>query len=129
VIDGAPVGKGRPRFVRQSGQVYTPPRTANYEAVLQWAAQLAMAGRAPLTGPLAAILTAYMPTAPSWSKKKLAAALAGEIRPRLPDWDNLAKATDALNGVVWRDDSQVADGRVIKLYSDRPRLEIEVSLL
>ena len=33
---------------------------------------------------------------------------------------------DALNEIVWKDDSQVVDGRSIKIYSDRPALRIEV---
>lgn len=34
-----------------------------------------------------------------------------------PDWDNLGKiVSDALNGVAYADDRQIADGRVIKRY-------------
>ena len=63
----------------------------------------------------------------SWSRRDQEAALAGGIRPTSkPDWDNHAKVTDALNGIVWHDDSQVVDGRSIKVYSDSPALRIEV---
>jgi Holliday junction resolvase RusA-like endonuclease len=63
----------------------------------------------------------------SWSAKKRAAALAGAIRPaKRPDLDNIAKMLDALNEVVWRDDAQVVSGLIEKLYSDRPRLRVEV---
>lgn len=31
VIDGQPVGKGRPRFVRATGHTYTPDKTKEYE--------------------------------------------------------------------------------------------------
>jgi Holliday junction resolvase RusA-like endonuclease len=31
---------------------------------------------------------------------------------------------DALNGIVWRDDSQVVELTVSKFYSSRPRLEL-----
>jgi Holliday junction resolvase RusA-like endonuclease len=63
----------------------------------------------------------------SWSKRDKAAALDGTIRPTgRPDWDNYGKITDALNGICWKDDSQVVDGRVIKLYSDAPALRIEI---
>lgn len=30
-IPGEPCGKGRPRFVRQTGRTYTPEKTARYE--------------------------------------------------------------------------------------------------
>jgi Holliday junction resolvase RusA-like endonuclease len=43
-----------------------------------------------------------------------------------PDIDNYCKAPlDALNGIVWRDDSQVVELTVSKFYSSRPRLELE----
>ncbi len=49
------------------------------------------------------------------------------MRPTVkPDWDNLGKVTDALNGIVWEDDKQVVDGQVIKYYDREPRLEIVV---
>lgn len=37
------------------------------------------------------------------------------------DWDHLGRAiSDALTGVVWRDDSQIVEGRVRKVYIDHP---------
>jgi Holliday junction resolvase RusA-like endonuclease len=86
-----------------------------------------MAGRAPLQGPVRVVMTMRFPVPASWSKKNQAAALAGQIRPTIkPDWDNGAKLCDAINMVVFLDDKQVVDGRVIKLYSERPGLTIEV---
>ena len=45
-----------------------------------------------------------------------------------PDWDNFGKTvSDALNGIAYRDDSQVVDGRVIKRYclpGEAPHIEI-----
>lgn len=126
VLAGAPMGKERVRMTRQ-GHAYTPERTVNYESRLAFAAQQAMAGRALLDGPLEVHVSAYMPIAESKPKKWRAAALAGEIRPtKKPDWDNFGKILDALNLVVWVDDSQIVDGRVQKFYSDQPRMEIIV---
>jgi Holliday junction resolvase RusA-like endonuclease len=131
VVDGAPIGKGRPRFVRMGGltRAFTPTKTANYEAVLAAAGAEAMAGRPPLEGPLLVCLTAFMPIAASWSKKKAAAALEGAVRPGKPDLDNILKTLDALNSIVWRDDAQIAEARLSKLYDTDPRLEIEVAPL
>jgi Holliday junction resolvase RusA-like endonuclease len=128
-VDGAPIGKGRPRFVRSLGIAFTPKKTADYEAVLQAAGAQAMAGRPPLDGPLVVRLTAFMPIAVSWSKKKTAAAIEGSVRPGKPDLDNILKTLDALNQIVWRDDSQIAEARLSKLYDADPRLEIEVERL
>jgi Holliday junction resolvase RusA-like endonuclease len=129
VVDGSPVGKGRPRFVRSVGRAFTPAKTANYEAILAAAGGDVMGRQAPLEGPLRVIVTAFMPLAASWSKKKTAAALEGLIRPGKPDADNILKVLDALNGIVWRDDSQIAEARISKLYDPDPRLEIEVAQL
>lgn len=43
-----------------------------------------------------------------------------------PDPDNIMKGLDALNEVVFRDDKQIVDARVIKSYSERPALRIEI---
>ena len=53
---------------------------------------------------------------------------ANEILPcKAPDWDNIGKiVTDALNGLAYEDDKQIVDAHVIKLYSDQPRVEVEL---
>lgn len=124
-VAGRPQGKGRPRFNRASGNAYTPAETRSYEAVIRYTAQAAMAGRRPIEGAARCDIAAYVPVPKSWSKKKQAAALAGEILPTVrPDWDNFAKTTDALNEIVWRDDCQITDSNFRKRYSDRPRMVI-----
>ncbi len=123
---GEPVAKGRPRFGR--GHAYTPQKTRNHETDLQWAAKLAMHGRPPIEGALKVEILAAFPIPQSWSKMKQARALAQTIRPTgKPDYDNVAKlAGDALNQIVWLDDSQIVTATVIKRYSANPRLRIEV---
>ena len=60
---------------------------------------------------------------------------AGPREPRCakPDCDNLAKAVlDALNGVLWQDDSQVVELSVSKWYAagdESPRTTIDVEEL
>lgn len=124
------MGKERVRFSRATGHAFTPERTVNYESRLALAAQQVMDGRALLEGPLEVDIIAYMPIAVSKPKKFQAAARAGEIRPtKKPDYDNFAKVLDALNLIVWVDDSQVVDGRIRKYYSDSPRMEVRVQPL
>jgi Holliday junction resolvase RusA-like endonuclease len=135
VIDlpGPPRGKGRPRFRivnpkagKQFGSVYTDAKTAGYEGALRQIAALKMRGIPLMEGPLRVVITATFLPATSWPKRKKSDALSGVIRPTgKPDFDNLAKVIDALNGIVWPDDSQVVDGRVIKQYGDKPSLRIE----
>lgn len=150
-LPGEPRGKGRPRsrvawtkadspFVA----VYTDKETQAYEKALATVGRAAMRGRAPLTGPLLVTIIADFPVPASWSRKRRDAALAGVIRPTgKPDYDNVAKiATDALGrparrkkdivppvGIVFNDDAQIVDSRIVKRYSERPCLTITVEEL
>ena len=128
-LAGSPRGKGRPKFSTVNGRAraFTDGATRNYEASLKIVAQLAMRGCDPLQGALDVLMIATFPIPPSWPKRRQAEALAGTMRPTTkPDGDNLLKTTDALNGVVWVDDAQVADGTVRKRYGVAPGLLIEV---
>jgi Holliday junction resolvase RusA-like endonuclease len=129
-MDGQPIGKGRPRFSRKTGTVYTPERTARYEERLAWAAQSVMAGRPLLIGPLNVVVMAFMQIPASKPAKWKTKALSGDLRPTSkPDADNLIKCLDSFNKVVWVDDSQIVQLVITKRYSERPRLEISISLI
>jgi len=129
-LAGAPMGKQRVRFSRATGRAFTPERTVTYEGQLAYAAQNAMNGAPPLEGPLAVDMNVYMAIAESKPKKWKAAALAGVERPtKKPDLDNFAKMLDALNLIVWIDDSQIVQLQTAKFYSEAPRLEIAVRAL
>ena len=129
-VPGQPVGKGRPRATVRAGRarLYTPAKTEKYEARVALFAQQAMAGRPVMAGPVALSVTALFPIPPSWPKKRQAAARAGtEQHTKRPDADNCAKAIlDGLNGVVWKDDSQVVTLSIEKRYSDRPGVLVTV---
>jgi Holliday junction resolvase RusA-like endonuclease len=107
---------------------YPDPATEATEKVLAEAAGLFMRGRAPTENPVALLVHAFKPIPESWSKTDKAKAEAGAILPTSkPDGDNYLKAVqDALNEIVWKDDSQVVDARVIKRYSTEPAMRIEV---
>ena len=123
------MAKGRVRFTK-SGHAFTPDRTVGFEGKLALAAQAAMNGRPPVEGPVAVTLEVHLPIAVSWSKKKREAAVLGEIRPTgRPDLDNFAKMLDALNMVVWNDDSQIVELVVFKRYSEAPQLAITVDTI
>lgn len=130
VVPGEPVGKGRPRAFRMGAGVrmFTPDKTARYENLVAMAAQQAMGGRAPMEGPVELDLVLITTPPASWSKKKRAAALGGEFPPETkPDWDNVGKAIcDAMNGIVFIDDKQVADAQVRKRYGQIPEARVIV---
>jgi Holliday junction resolvase RusA-like endonuclease len=68
---------------------------------------------------------------PSWSKKKRSAALNNAVRPTgKPDIDNLIKTIgDALNGIMWRDDSQIVMLQARKFYATEPFTVLTVEAL
>jgi Holliday junction resolvase RusA-like endonuclease len=70
----------------------------------------------------------FMPIPKATSKKKRALMISGKIRPiSRADRDNLAKlASDCLNGIVIKDDSQIVEGDVSKWYGEEPRTEIDI---
>lgn len=133
-IPVTPKPKGRPRFSVRGGfpRAYTPAATEQAEhdvAVL--AARYAPP--TPHQGPVVIDLEFVLPIPSSWSRKKQAAALAGEIRPiSKPDRDNLEKLVlDAFtrSGRWWRDDSQIVDGRSRKVYGAAPCTRAVVELV
>ena len=74
-------------------------------------------------------MTAYMPIPTSGLRKAERALAEQELlpHPKRPDTSNLLKAIeDAFKAVVWSDDARVAEHRLRKVYSPRPRLEVEV---
>ncbi len=133
-IPGPPRGKGRPRsrIVTPRGKpqfisVYTDAETRNYETAIAILGKVAMRSKSPLIGPLSLRVTAFFGVPKSWPSKRRDAALAGTVRPTgKPDWDNIGKTTDGLKGIVFVDDSQIVEALVIKRYSERSRLRIEI---
>jgi len=129
-VPGTPIGKGRPRVARRGSttQLYTPAKTASYEGLVALSAQQAMFGRPPMLGPAKVYMDIILPIPTSWSKKKQAAALAGNVYPtKKPDIDNVEKAIfDGMNGVVWADDVQAVEVIKNKRYGDTPCVRMVV---
>lgn len=127
IIPGEPIAKQRARIMRR-GFAFTPAKTVHYETYLRELFAIQYPGFEPLTGPIALKIWAYFPIPKGTSKRMKKLMESGFIRrDKRPDWDNLGKAvSDALNGVAYADDGQIAVALVEKLYSRRPRLEIEI---
>lgn len=107
--------------------VYTDSKTRSEEAVIRQVATAAMNERPPYEGAVCLTMTAYRSIPASFSKRKRTDAETGDLAPTTkPDADNYLKICDALNGIIWRDDSQVVTAVVHKRYSERPRLHIHV---
>jgi Holliday junction resolvase RusA-like endonuclease len=102
---------GRPQaWKRATGTEHrwTPAEVRAEKAAWQSLAVITLRGRSPLVGPVVVVARFVMPT-----------------RGRV-DVDNLLKLPlDALNGVVWADDSQVVLAQIEKLYA--PDLDAPVA--
>jgi Holliday junction resolvase RusA-like endonuclease len=139
VVPGIPVGKGRHRSRRAVGYdehgqtrafiaMHPDRKSAKYEKHVAIEAKIAMQGRRPVGEPVCLVVRAYYPIPSSWPQWRQRDARTGVIVPKVkPDWDNVGKAaSDAMNGIVYTDDSLVVTGCVLKRYSTDPRVEIAV---
>ena len=84
-----------------------------YKEAVRLSAKIAMAGQAPVEGPV--LVTVLFRFARPKSHAK--AGRADDNHKQKPDLDNLCKAVlDALNGICWADDSQVCQIRAGKAW-------------
>lgn len=122
IIDSNPIPQPRPRVTRWG--TYDPVKDKKTWIKSQIYEQF----HERLTCPIEIEMKFYMPISKNMSKKYLPRMLSGEIRHiKRPDADNLYKlATDCMNDIVYRDDSQIYKFLVEKKYSDNPRTEILV---
>ena len=135
IIPGEPIAKQRPKFFpikTKSGfiihKAVTPKKTVNYETQIKERFAAEFPGFTPLRCPLCLSMWAFFSIPKSASKKKQRLMNDGEIRPtKRPDFDNILKTIDALEGLAFANDSQIVDATVQKFYSDKPRLELWIT--
>lgn len=133
VVDGKPVGKGRPKFTKRGDyvQAYTPEKTKAYEKTVRMAYK-AVAGndKGFMIGvPVSVRMRLFYAIPKGTSKKRKEMMMEGEIRPCVkPDIDNVSKCVlDALNGIAFYDDNQIVEMWVAKWYDEYPRVEVCIS--
>ena len=90
-----------------------------------------MGDRPPLVGPVCLTALVELPIPASWSKRRRASAIVGDIRPTSrPDIDNFLKsAMDAINGIVLIDDSLVVKATIEKKFGVDPKLVLLITPL
>lgn len=124
-------GKQRPRASTVNGRarLYTPKQTQDEEYTVASLAYQQI-GQPLLEAALDVEIYITVRPPKSWSNKKRAAALAQETRPTSkPDLDNVAKLyLDALNGIVWVDDKQIAELKVVKRWGEKAGVSMVVQL-
>lgn len=134
VVNGEPVAQGRPRFSRHGSfvSVRDPEKSKAYKQLIYTEVLKKLTARDakqfPKGHPLFAHIVSYRHIPKDLRKKDREAAEAGELLPvTKPDTDNYIKiALDALNKLLFRDDSAVTTIFAEKRYSNKPRLEITV---
>lgn len=123
-VPGAPQGKARARTTYHG--TYTPEKTVLYENLikLMYQQQTDYMSHKPLE---IFILICFEPIK-SVSKRVREQMLSGKMYPiKKPDIDNIAKVVlDALNGIAYRDDTQVVQLTMRKIYSGMPRLDVKI---
>ncbi|MBI6020025.1 RusA family crossover junction endodeoxyribonuclease [Clostridium perfringens] len=125
VVIGKIRGKARPRICR--GHAFTPKDTIQYEKLVRECYKQ-QDGRY-LEGSIKALIIAYYKIPKSYSKKRVQAIMYGLEKPtKKPDADNIGKIIlDSLNGIAYKDDSQIVDLRIIKQYTEEfERIEFEL---
>lgn len=119
MIKGKPQGKGRPRFRRIGKYVstYNPKSTSDYEKlVIKSFQEQVKSDMSKWTGKVRIDIQAMFLPPKSLSKKQRE-YLDGHPHLKKPDADNISKIIlDSLNGIAYKDDSQIYELTVSKYY-------------
>lgn len=128
IIQGEPVGKGRPRFA--NGHCYTPKKTRSYEDMVKLSWMTAKNRPInPHDGPICIEVDVYHAIPASTPKIRRDEVLAS-LPQKVPDLDNCIKSvTDALNGLAYIDDKQIVGIIGRKYFAEFGRVEVRVTRL
>lgn len=135
-VPGKPMGQPRARVTTASGHVrhYDPWQSRQYKERIAVACRRGMRSCGAVPGKVSApdgfrvLVKACFSRPTSWPKRKVEASEEGLV-PHVvrPDADNVAKIVlDALNGIVWKDDSEVVWLMVCKSYAREDCLSVSV---
>jgi Holliday junction resolvase RusA-like endonuclease len=115
------------RAGKHGKQHYTPGKQAAAMGSIGWLGHQAMAHSPPFEGPLRMKVRAiYMPP------KKRPKGYVGPLKWKVsrPDTDNLGKiVADSLNGICYRDDAQIVDFQIQKIYGIRAETVVTIEAI
>lgn len=128
IVSGRPQGKARPRFRKIGNYVstYNPKQTTEYEKLVKLSAieQCKDKLNKEYIGVVKMSIKAYFKPNKSMSKKQYNLLIGTECLKK-PDSDNIAKIIcDSLNGIAYKDDSQVAYLEIEKYYAEEEGVEV-----
>lgn len=110
-IPWEPTAKGRPKFVRATGNAYMPAETRHAEAAIRDLLIARGAQLYPRETPLAIEVTFYVARPASAPRRVL-------MPTKRPDLDQYVKLLlDAAAGILWVDDSQIVEIHAVKAFA------------
>ena len=124
-IPGPAQAKQRPRVNRNTGRIYTPGATHKYEKLVKESY-----GDNPCFEDqfISIKITFKFGVPKSYSKKKRAEALAGDLRPTKADIDNYIKSVlDGLNKVAFLDDRYIFSIEASKIFAEEAETIVEIN--
>jgi len=131
-IPGEPIPKKRPRFCSTGMRVRTYDIQKDQTQNIRKHIMLQMGKEriiSRLQGPIMVFMYFFLPIPSSWSLKR-SNEVEGTPHRGKPDLDNLIKMySDAMNGLIYADDSQIAIITSTKIYSKIPKTIIHISAL
>ncbi len=93
---------------------------------LQWHIKSLIQGLFPAHSAIKLVVEYHMPIPKSYSKKRALECLT-RSHTKKPDLSNLIKFTeDALNGIMWNDDSLISEIEARKFYSEKPKTVFKI---
>ena len=131
-VPGKPQGKARARtgYNPKTKQVmsHTPDKTVLYENFIKTCYMQVTDKSFDNGQPLSKSIVACFEPIKSISKKQRELMLQNKVRPtKKPDIDNIIKAVlDALNGIAYKDDTQVVQVMAQKKYADKAFVEVAI---
>lgn len=117
-----PMGAPRPRVTKNG--TYNDPRYTAHKSIIALSAKKIIRKPYPKDTPIGLKIDFFFEVPKSWSKAKKDSAKWHTLKP---DADNLSKSVkDALNGILYADDSQVCWMQVRKQYASEFGILIEI---
>ena len=131
-ILGKPIAKARPRLGKFG--TYTPNKTVYYENLINYTFTQKYPNFKPCESEIRVKITAIFEVPKSYSKKKRESLLhvtnlehSGAGYTYKPDIDNITKIIlDSLNGLAYKDDSQVTCLVAFKEYGEQAKVIVEI---
>lgn len=127
-VPGKIIGKGRPRLNTNTGIIYTPTKTKDYETLIEQYYLLKYPKINQLEGRLKVSIIAYFSIPKTTKKSDINEMLENNISPtKKPDIDNIVKVIlDSMNKFAFKDDTQITKLEVEKRYGLEEKICIKI---